>query len=94
VSTCASLIGNSKLLKCCMRGEKKRIFKLLKVGSNRIDMSLDIQKLIKNNYLLSTFVRLNLSQEQLALLKIQKSNVLADDLFSDDYEQDNNKPYD
>lgn len=77
-----------------MRGEKKRIFKLLKVGSNRIDMSLDIQKLIKNNYLLSTFVRLNLSQEQLALLKIQKSNVLADDLFSDDYEQDNNKPYD
>jgi hypothetical protein len=61
VSTLSALCGKSKM--CLCGKKKKKLFKLLEIGSNRIDMNLDIQKLIRNNYILTNLIRFTLKPE-------------------------------
>jgi hypothetical protein len=62
-----------------MNYRKKKLYRLIATGSKRIDFNLDIQNLIRNNFLFTNLLRLKIMPQEFALLRLQKMGVLAND---------------
>jgi hypothetical protein len=77
----------------CMSPRKRKLYKLVDSGSERIDMNLDIQTIIKNNLMFTNLMRLKINPQELALFKLQKMGVLADD-SCEEGEYEANEDYD